>query len=391
METFNDMSAVNAQEKKFFFCDTTLRDGEQVRGVHYTPQQKMEIASLLAKAGVESIDAGFAATSSEERLAIKMICEADLGMRIMSMCRVVKNDVDHAISCGVDGVILFIPGSDIHIKAKFGENVLEERRKLLDNAVSCIKYAKDKGLFVEFGIEDSSRTEDSVLLEMLAEAEAEGADILGTTDTVGCMTPEKIYTKTRYLTERLHSPVGVHCHNDLGLATANTIAGIMAGAGYVSPTVSGIGERAGNASLEEVIMIMNTIYHNGAEKYDTRQLCRLVKLVEDYSGIKHSPLKPITGENAFTHESGIHIDGMLKNTDTYEFFSPDIVGRQRKYVLGKHIGKSTVWHILRQNGFDLTVDEAAEFWSSVRNNEKLGEIYDENSIIMLYKDFKGGV
>ena len=138
-------------------------------------------------------------------------------------------------------------------------------------------------------------------------------------------------------------------------------------------------------------MIMNTIYHNGAEKYDTRQLCRLVKLVEDYSGIKHSPLKPITGENAFTHESGIHIDGMLKNTDTYEFFSPDIVGRQRKYVLGKHIGKSTVWHILRQNGFDLTVDEAAEFWSSVRNNEKLGEIYDENSIIMLYKDFKGGV
>lgn len=389
METFNLMSGEKAAEKKFFFCDTTLRDGEQVRGVYYTPQQKLEIATLLSKVGVESIDAGFAATSSEERLAIKMICEANLKMRIMSMCRVVKNDVNYAISCGVDGVILFIPGSDIHIRAKFGEDILNERRKLMDNAVSCIRYAKDKGLFVEFGIEDSSRTEDSVLLELLAEAEAEGADILGTTDTVGCMTPEKIYTKTKYLTERLRKPVGVHCHNDLGLATANTIAGILAGAGYVSPTVGGIGERAGNASLEEVILIMNIVYNNGIDRYDTKQLCRLAEVVEKYSGIKQSALKPIMGENAFTHESGIHIDGMLKNTDTYEFFHPDIVARERRYVLGKHIGKSTVWHILTENGFELSLDDAMEFWNNVRNNEALGEIYDEKSIIRLYKEFKG--
>ena len=375
-------------KKNFFICDTTLRDGEQVTGVHYDPKQKLEIATLLDKLGIESLDAGFAATSSEERLAIKMISEAGLKMRVMSMCRVVRADIDHAYSSGANGVILFIPGSDTHIRAKFGDDIVAERKRLAERSVDCIKYAKDKGLAVEFGVEDSSRTEDDILLWLLATAENAGADWLGTTDTVGCSTPEKIFCKTRYLVENLSKPIGVHCHNDLGLATANTIAGIRAGAGYVSPTVNGIGERAGNASLEEVIMSLKVLY-NMDVNYDVSYLQTLSGLVEKYSGVKNSPLKAVVGENAYSHESGIHIDGMLKDVRTYECFDPAEVGRERRYILGKHIGRNTVRHILKMHGYDLTLEDAGCFWSFIRDNEALGERYKMEDIVRLYINFAG--
>ncbi|ACL75976.1 homocitrate synthase/isopropylmalate synthase family protein [Ruminiclostridium cellulolyticum] len=372
---------------KFFFCDTTLRDGEQVSGIRYTPEQKVEIAQMLDKAGIESIDAGFAATSEEERLSIRKICDLGLKMRIMSMCRVIREDIDFASSCGVEGVILFIPGSDIHLKAKFGEDIPAVRKNIVQKAMDAIKYAKDKGLFVEFGVEDSTRTDFNVLLEILSQAEQEGADILGTTDTIGYLTPERTYNFIKKLVRNLKLPIGVHCHNDMGLATANTIAGLLAGGGYCSPTVNGMGERAGNASLEEVIMILKVLYNQDL-KYDTKILGELSKTVEKYSGISMDIFKPIVGQNAYSHESGIHVHGMLKDINTYELFDPQLVGHSRKYEMGKHAGKHTIQHILKTNGFELSEEEVEDFWRHMKSNEKAGVYYSVEDVITEYKKLR---
>lgn len=371
----------------FFFCDTTLRDGEQVTGVQYTVEQKLKIAMLLEKLGIESIDAGFAATSIEERNSIREISEAGLNMRIMSMCRVVREDIDYALSCKVNGVILFIPGSDIHIKAKFGSDIKRERDKLIQKAIGSIKYAKDRGLQVEFGVEDSSRTDFDVLLEILSKAEEAGADWLGTTDTVGYLTPERTYEFIKKLVDNLNRPIGVHCHNDFGLATANTVAGLLAGAGYASPTVNGMGERAGNASLEEVIMTLKVLYHQEL-KYDCKTLSELSSMVEKFSGVNMDILKPIVGKNAYSHESGIHVDGMLKDTNTYEVLKPEQVGRKREYILGKHAGKSVIQYILLKNGYEVDKQQAAEFWHHVKAKEAMGTRYTEESVVEQFKKYR---
>ena len=385
MQKMNFYESTVDEKLSFYICDTTLRDGEQVAGIRYTPEQKTEIAVCLDRIGIESMDAGFAATSEEERVSIRKICSMGLKIRVMSMCRVIREDVEHAISCGVDGVILFIPGSDIHLKAKFSGDISSTRERLINNSVDMIRYAKDKGLFVEFGIEDATRTEYEVLLEIFSKAEEAGADALGTTDTIGCYTPEKTYAFINSLTRCLQTPIGVHCHNDFGLATANTIAGILAGGGYCSPTVNGFGERAGNASLEEVIMAMNVLYKQDLP-YDTQKLSELSYKVEKYSGVSLDIFKPIVGANAYSHESGIHIHGMLKDVNTYEVFNPQVIGRNRKYVLGKHAGKHLIQHILKEHGLDVMARDAEGFWLKMKEKEKLGIHYTEEDIV---NEFEG--
>lgn len=376
---------IKHEKHNFYISDTTLRDGEQVAGIRYSPEQKIEIAKKLEEVGVEAIDAGFAATSKEERFTIKSICNLGLKMRIMSMCRTVKEDVDYALECGVGGVILFIPGSDIHIKAKFQGDIEENRKTLISNSIDMIKYAKHNGLFVEFGVEDSARTEINVLLDIFSRAEEAGADALGTTDTIGCLTPEKTYSFIKKLSDNLHTPIGIHCHNDLGMATANTIAGLLAGGGYCSPTVNGYGERAGNASLEEIIMAMKVLYNQDLP-YDISKLSALSEMVQDFSGVKMDIFKPIVGKNAYSHESGIHIHGMLKNPETYEVFDPKLVGRDRKLVMGKHAGKHFIEHILKQYGFNITDKIVSEFWNYMKRNEELGVHYTEDDVIREYKE-----
>lgn len=368
----------------FYICDTTLRDGEQVANIRYTIEQKVNIAKMLDEIGIDAIDAGFAATSEEERAAIRSICNLGLKMRIMSMCRVVKSDVDYAIECGVDGVILFIPSSNIHIASKFDGDIVEKRKKLVDDAVMLIKYAKSKNLFVEFGVEDGTRTDKNVLLDIFKAAEEAGADALGTTDTVGCMTPEGMYDYIKYFVDRLHTPIGVHCHNDLGLAVANTLAGLRAGGGYFSPTVNGFGERAGNAALEEVLVGLKVLY--GCDKgYKLEKLSELSEMVQEYANINNSIFKPVVGKNAYSHESGIHIHGMLKNPKTYEFFDPSIVGRVHRLELGKHAGKHLIKHILSENGFDVTDNEAESLWKKMKEEESIGVAYKEEDVINAYK------
>lgn len=375
----------------FFFCDTTLRDGEQSPGVSFTPQQKVEIAQLLDEIGIESIDAGFAATSAEERLSIRMICELGLKLRVMSMCRVNKEEIDLAAECGVNGVILFIPGSDIHLKAKFQTDLSETRKILMNKSMDAIKYAKDKGLYVEYGLEDATRTDMNFLLEVLHMGNEAGADLLGITDTVGASTPERMYTFVNKLVHEFNKPIGVHCHNDFGLATANTIAGLLAGGGYCSPTVNGIGERAGNASLEEIIMSLQVLYGQDL-KYNTKLLGRLSELVEKYSNIQMDPFKPVVGRNAYSHESGIHTHGMLKDPLTYEILNPESVGRTRKYVIGKHSGKHVVKYVLESNGFTVSDSDVSDFWSEMKRKEQIGMHYTESDVIkqfVMYSQNKG--
>lgn len=378
MEYFETKEKLN-----FYICDSTLRDGEQVAGIQYTPRQKMDIARKLNDMGIESMDVGFAATSEEERTCIRAICDMKLDMRIMSMCRVVKRDLDYALECGVDGVILFIPGSDIHIKAKFEGGIVENREKLVKDSVELIKYAKEKGLFVEFGVEDSSRTDTNVLIDIFKQAEEAGADALGTTDTIGYFTPERMYQFIKKMTEHLHTPIGVHCHNDLGLATANTIAGLLAGGGYISPTVNGYGERAGNAALEEVLMVLKVLYHQDLN-YHLEHLSELSAMVQKYAGIQNSIFKPVVGDNAYSHESGIHIHGMLKDEKTYEVFDPAMVSRHRKYVMGKHAGKHLIQHILNEAGFDATDEEAEQLWKKMKQKESEEQHYTEQDVIREY-------
>lgn len=372
---------------EFFICDTTLRDGEQIPGVRYGVEQKVEIARRLSGMGVESLDVGFAATSEAERRAIRAITSEGLPIRTMSMCRVCREDIDHALACGVDGVILFIPGSDIHIRAKFGDDVLRERQRLIHKALEAIGYAKDHGLYVEFGIEDSTRTELSVLLEIFFSAQEAGSDALGTTDTIGYFTPERMYRYIRELASRLDRPIGIHCHNDLGLATANTIAGLLAGGGYCSPTVNGMGERAGNAALEEVLMCLKV--HYGQElPYDMRAMGELSRVVEAFSGVAMDIFKPVVGRNVYSHESGIHTHGMIKDPQTYELFDPAVVGRQRAYELGKHAGHHVIRYFLERNGFETSEAEVRAFWATMKEDESFGADYSEADVIDGFRGFR---
>lgn len=370
----------------YFFCDTTLRDGEQAPGVVYTPEQKVAIAEKLDAIGVESIDAGFPATSEEERFAIKQICDHGLNLRVMTMCRVNREEIDLAVNCGVGGVILFIPGSDIHLKAKFGGEIKETRAMLMRKAREAIVYSKEKGLVVEFGLEDATRTNFDFLLEVLAMGDEAGADYLGTTDTVGMMTPETMYRFVKSIVRQFDKPIGVHCHNDFGLATANTVAGLLAGAGYCSPTANGMGERAGNASLEEIIMIMKLLYKQDL-KYNTQLLGDLSLDIERFSGIQMDPFKPVVGRNAFSHESGIHTHGMLKDPLTYEVLNPALVGRERRFIMGKHSGRHLVQHVLEINGFDVSDAEVDRFWREMKDRQEFGRHYTEIDVVNNYKDF----
>lgn len=385
MSFYNDN--VDKSNISFFFCDTTLRDGEQVAGIAYTPEQKVEIAKKLDAVGIESIDAGFPATNVEERLAIKKICDLGLNLRVMTMCRVVKEEIDLAVECGVDGVILFIPGSDIHLRAKFDSDVNAVRKKLFNKAKDAIAYAKDKGLFIEFGLEDATRTDKSFLMDVLHMGDEMGADLLGMTDTVGCSTPERIYTFVKELATTFDKPIGVHCHNDFGLATANTVAGLLAGGGYCSPTVNGMGERAGNASLEEVIMIMKLLY--GLDlNYNTELLGGLSDLVSKYSGVAMDPFKPVVGSNVYSHESGIHTHGMLKDPLTYEVLDPSLVGRDRKFVMGKHSGRHLIKDVLQRSGVTISDEEVKVLWGDMKDKQQIGQHYSEQDVIEYYNNSK---
>ncbi|MDM7938921.1 MAG: 2-isopropylmalate synthase [Methanothrix sp.] len=349
-----------ALSDKIRFLDTTLRDGEQTPGVSLDVEEKLAIARGLDSLGVQVIEAGSAMTSEGERQSIKAVAASGLDAEICSYARALTSDVDAALDCDVDSIHLVVPASDLHIECK----LRSDRKSVIRKAVEVTEFAKDHGLIVELSGEDASRADLDYLTSLYMAGIDAGADRLAFCDTVGVLVPEvtaEIFERLSHLCK----PISVHCHNDFGMATANTVAALRAGAAQAHVTVNGIGERAGNASLEEVVMTLESLYkiNTGIKCQDIYQLSRLVSRT---AGLPLSPNKAIVGENAFTHEAGIHVHGLLANTKTYEPMQPETVGRKRRIVLGKHAGRASVELALHEFGIRVSEDQLAQIVSRVK-------------------------
>ncbi len=297
----------------------------------------------------------------EEMRAISAIVDLGLQAKLLGWNRAVISDIKASIACGLKRVHIAIPVSGIQIAAKFHGQWRVSLQRLKD----CISFASDRGLWVAVGGEDSSRADENFLLDVALHAQEWGASRFRFCDTVGVLDPFSTYTKVKRLVAALSIPLEIHTHNDFGLATANALAGMKAGAFSVNTTVNGLGERAGNAALEEVVMSVKRIY--GIDLgIDTRRLLELSQLVASASGSKVPPWKAIVGENTFAHESGIHAHGVLQNPLTYEPFAPEEVGWERRLVLGKHSGRHLVSNMLEQYGIFLNPEETQSVLDAVR-------------------------
>lgn len=357
--------------------DETLRDGEQSPGAAFSIEQKIELAGLLDEAGVGIIDIGFPVISEEEKETVKIINGMDFKAKTGVTIRAKTEDIDCALELGVRRGFIFTPTSHLHIKTKFGVS-LEEHK---DSAIKAVKHAVDSGMDVCFISEDTSRSDLEYVIPLFNEIIQLGVDKIMITDTVGVMVPTTIKKFVSSIIERCDRGVqfGIHCHNDFGLATANTLTAVEAGVSLPTVTVNGIGERAGNASLEEIVMALELIYKINTG-IDFKKIMPLSQKVERYSGIPVAPNKAVVGYNAFRHESGIHVHAMLKALKTYETFSPELLGRRHEFVLGKHSGKSLIRKILR-----LAPEEAHELEelllnkakSNHHNNEQKEKMYHE--------------
>ncbi|MBR8828845.1 MAG: homocitrate synthase [Gomphosphaeria aponina SAG 52.96 = DSM 107014] len=341
--------------------DTTLRDGEQAAGVAFTVEEKVAIAELMDAIGIQEIEVGIPAMGLDEAVAISRIAALGLRAKVLGWNRAVRSDIQASIACGLKRVHISIPVSQIQIAAKFQGNC----RLVLDKLRDAISFAVDHGLFVAFGGEDSSRADEAFLLDVANSAVSWGASRFRFCDTVGILDPVTTGEKVAKLVKSLPVPVEMHTHNDFGLATANALAGVRAGATSVNTTVNGLGERAGNAATEEIIMAVKRLY--GMEVgIDTTRLRELSQLVATASGCAVPPWKAIVGENAFAHESGIHAHGVLQNPVTYEPFAPEEVGRERRLVVGKHSGGHLLSNLLQQYGINLTREETQSVLGAVR-------------------------
>jgi D-citramalate synthase len=355
--------------KKINVLDTTLRDGEQTPGVSLTLNEKLRIADKLDRIRVNVIEAGSAITSNGEKEAIKSIVKEGYNAEIASFARIVKDDVDAALDCDVDSVHLVVPTSDLHIK----EKLKKTRNDVFNQAITMVEYCVDHGLIVELSAEDGSRSDIEFLKKIFHAGVDVGVNRICLCDTVGILTPEKAYDFYSNLSD-LTVPFSVHCHNDFGLAVANTIAGIRAGASQFHCTVNGIGERAGNASLEEIVVSLNTLYNDYSTDIQIDQLYNTSKLVSRLTGVYLQPNKAIVGENAFAHESGIHADGVIKNASTYEPIMPEILGRKRKFIMGKHIGVKGLKQRLDDLNIKYNKNQCNEIFNKIKYLGDLGKL-----------------
>jgi homocitrate synthase NifV len=364
--------------------DTTLRDGEQTAGVVFSNHEKVRIAKLLDEIGVHQIEAGIPAMGGDERAVIEEIAHLGLRASVLGWNRANLDDIKQSIDCGVDAVAISLATSDIHIETK----LQKDRAWVLDSIRKAVAFAKSHGVYVSVNAEDASRTDLGFLCEYAAAAKAEGADRLRFCDTIGIMEPFRTYTVVKELVETTGLEVEMHTHNDFGMAVANALAGLHAGASWVNVTVGGLGERAGNAALEEVVMALKYV-EDLDMPIDTKRFREIGEYVMHAAGRTIPVWKSVIGTNMFAHESGIHADGVIKNPKTYEIFSPDEVGLQRQIVIGKHSGSKAILLKFQEYGIDMTHEEAAAMLPLVRaaSIELKRSLFDKE-LLYIYNDFK---
>ncbi|GAB4358667.1 MAG: homocitrate synthase [Oricola sp.] len=327
--------------------DSTLRDGEQAPGVAFALPEKVAIARALEAAGVDEIEAGIPAMGEAEIEAMAAIGAAVRKSDVIAWCRMTEADVDAALKTGLTRVNLSVPVSDRQIRVKFGTG----RTDVLDRISRVVSYARERGLAVAVGGEDSSRADLDFLRCVLVAAERAGAHRFRYADTLGVLDPFGTYDIFRALRAETGLDLEFHGHDDIGLATANTLAAVRGGATHASVCVLGLGERAGNAALEEVVVGLGQI-HGRKTGVDLAQLTALADLVSAAAGRPIPAAKPIVGAAAFAHESGIHVSGLLRDPDSYEALKPDMFGRSRSIVLGKHSGMAAIRNALASLGVD---------------------------------------
>lgn len=373
--------------EKIIIFDTTLRDGEQSPGASLNMNEKLEVARQLAVLGVDVIEAGFPISSPGDFEAVRTVAKSIKGPVICGLARAIEKDIDAACNAvkysDRPRIHVFLATSKIHMKYK----LKKAEDEILRLAVSSVKYARAKCADIEFSPEDASRTERDFLYKVVEAVIDAGASTVNIPDTVGYSTPFEFASIIRGIKE--HVPnigkcvISVHCHNDLGLGVSNSLAAVLSGARQVECTVNGLGERAGNASLEEIVMAVKTrtdIFKEVHTDINTKEIYKTSRLVSKLTGMPVQPNKAIVGSNAFAHESGIHQDGVLKERVTYEIMKPEDVGfEETKLVLGKHSGRHAFGERLRKLGFDLAkdqIDKAFERFKVLADKKK--EIFDED-------------
>jgi 2-isopropylmalate synthase len=366
--------------------DTTLRDGEQTPGVSLTTEDKIEIARQLSKLGVDIIEAGFPSSSEGERKVVKDIAKMGLTSKICALSRCTKKDIDAALDCNVDLIHVFIPTSPVQMK--YAVNMKPDH--VLASAVESVEYVKKHGVKCEFSPMDATRTEPEFLRKICKAAQDAGMDSLNVPDTVGIMIPKTINALISDIKSYIKVPISIHCHDDFGLAVANSLAAVEAGASQVHTAVNGLGERAGNAALEEVVTTLHVVYKYKTN-INTRLLYSTSRMVASLSGVAVQVNKAIVGENAFAHESGIHTRGVTEQPLTFEPINPELVGRTRKLVAGKLAGTRGIQAELGEIGIHPTEEQLKEIVQRVKELGDKGKMVTDADLIALTSAVMGEV
>jgi len=333
--------------------DTTLRDGEQTPRVSFSYDDKREIAGILDDMGTHVIEAGFPVNSDAEFEAVRDIA-AHTGTTVAGLARVVEKDIEAAIESGVGMIHVFASTSDVQIE----DSMHSTREEVIERSVESVEMVKDAGRTCMFSPMDATRTDPDYLAEVVEAVSEVGADWINIPDTCGVATPTRFGELIAFVDDHTDARIDVHTHDDFGLAGANALAGFENGAAQAQVSINGIGERAGNAAYEEVVMATEALY--GVDTgIDTTRITEISRIIEEVSEVPVPPNKPVVGSNAFSHESGIHAAGVIENADTFEpgVMTPDMVGASREFVLGKHTGTHNVRKHLEESGFEPTDDE----------------------------------
>ncbi|MFA6330298.1 MAG: 2-isopropylmalate synthase [Candidatus Micrarchaeia archaeon] len=385
-------AAISAQEafrgiglpKSVKVFDTTLRDGEQTPGVNLTVDQKFALALALDDLGVDVLEAGFPASSEGERELFRRLADRDMRAKLCGLARTCRPDLDAAMDSGADYVHTFIATSELHMKHKLKMT----RQQVLDAAVDSVEYVRSHGIPCEFSAEDATRTDLGFLKQVYREVEDAGATMLNVPDTVGVSVPRAYYRLVKEVGKSTHTPISVHAHNDLGVAVANTLAGVEAGASQVQVTINGLGERSGNAALEDTVVALANAYGVGTN-IRMERLLSVSQMIARATRVHPPRNKPVVGENSFAQSAGIHVHGTLASTLAYEPYPPETVGQNRRIILGKLTGFAAVKNVLSTMGFDVSNEQARHVTAKVKEMGDRGRRIQDFELVGIAEKLAG--